>query len=143
MPDTASKQVYKGILGDASHGVFAGEVLVRKDAQRTEAHQVTRNLLLSDHATVDTQPKLEIYADDVQCTHGAAVGQLAMDAMFYLKSRGLDESQARALLVHGFAQEVIGAVEHDAVRQYADVAVAAAVLADDQPSAPAPARVVS
>ena len=143
VPDTASKQVYKGILGDASHGVFAGEVLVRKDAQRTEAHQVTRNLLLSDHAAIDTQPKLEIYADDVQCTHGAAVGQLAMDAMFYLKSRGLDESQARALLVHGFAQEVIGAVEHDAVRQYLDVAIAAAVLADDQPGASAPAGMVS
>ncbi len=124
VPGASSNEVYKGILGDASHGVFVGRVLVRPDAQHTEAHQVNKNLLLSDGAEIDTQPKLEIFADDVVCTHGAAVGQLDGEALFYLKSRGIGEDAARRLLVQGFVAEVAEAIEDDAVRQYIDSAVA-------------------
>ena len=124
-PETSSNEVYKGILANASHGVFVGQVLVRKDSQHVDAHQINKNLLLSDSAKVDTQPKLEIFADDVKCTHGAAVGRLDRDALFYLNSRGLDEREARELLVHGFVNEVIEAIEDDAVRQYADAAIVA------------------
>ena len=124
VPSASSNEVYKGILGDASHGVFVGRVLVRPDAQHTEAHQVNKNLLLSDGAEIDTQPKLEIFADDVVCTHGAAVGQLDGEALFYLKSRGIGEDAARRLLVQGFVAEVAEAIEDDAVRQYIESAVA-------------------
>ena len=105
VPGASSDEVYKGILDDDSRGVFVGHVLVRPGAQHTVAHQVNKNLLLSDGAEADTQPKLEIFADDVTCTHGAAVGQLDPAAMFYLKSRGIGEAVARALLVHGFVRE--------------------------------------
>ncbi len=123
-PGASSNEVYKGILDDASHGVFAGGVLVRPDSQQTVAHQVNKNLLLSSDAEIDTQPKLEIYADDVTCTHGAAVGQLDADALFYLKSRGIGEDVARNLLVHGFVSEVLDAIEDGAVRQHIEQAVA-------------------
>jgi Fe-S cluster assembly protein SufD len=123
VPDTSSDEVYKGILDDESHAVFVGHVLVRPDAQRISSHQVNKNLLLADRAQVDTQPKLEIFADDVTCTHGAAVGQLDQDALFYLKSRGIGEDVARGLLVHGFVNEVIEAIRDDAIRQYIDEAV--------------------
>ena len=126
-PGASSNEVYKGILGDSSHGVFAGGVLVRPDSQQTVAHQVNKNLLLSSEAEVDTQPKLEIYADDVTCTHGAAVGQLDADALFYLKSRGIGEDVARNLLVHGFVSEVLEAIEDGAVRQHVEQAVAASL----------------
>ena len=125
VPDTSSEEVYKGILDDKAHAVFVGHVLVRRDAQRIASHQVNKNLLLSGNAHVDTQPKLEIFADDVTCTHGAAVGQLDEDALFYLKSRGIGEDVARGLLVHGFVNEVIEAIADDAVRQYIDEAVRA------------------
>jgi Fe-S cluster assembly protein SufD len=123
--ETTSGQVYKGILTDTSHGVFTGRVLVRKDSQRIDAHQMNKNLLLSDTAQIDTQPKLEIFADDVKCTHGAAVGRLDQAALFYLNSRGLGELEARELLVHGFVNEVLDSIDDDAIRQYADAAVAA------------------
>jgi Fe-S cluster assembly protein SufD len=123
VPDTSSDEVYKGILNDASHGVFVGHVLVRPDAQHTAAHQVNKNIVLSDDAEVDSQPKLEIFADDVQCTHGAAVGRLDPNAIFYLNSRGLDSREAQELLVRGFVNEVLAAVTDDAVRQYTDNAV--------------------
>ncbi|MCH7608815.1 MAG: SufD family Fe-S cluster assembly protein, partial [Chloroflexi bacterium] len=118
---------YKGILDDDSRGVFVGHVLVRPGAQHTVAHQVNKNLLLSDGAEADTQPKLEIFADDVTCTHGAAVGQLDPAALFYLKSRGIGEESARALLVHGFVREIVDSIADDAVRQYTDDAVMAAL----------------
>ena len=124
-PDTASDEVFKGILNDASHGVFVGQVLVRRDSQRVVAHQVNKNLVLSDDAEVDTQPKLEILADDVQCTHGAAIGRLDPNSLFYLNARGLGEREARELLVHGFVNEVIRTIEDDAIRQYTDDAVLA------------------
>lgn len=127
VPGASSDEVYKGILDDDSRGVFVGHVLVRPGAQHTVAHQVNKNLLLSDGAEADTQPKLEIFADDVTCTHGAAVGQLDPAALFYLKSRGIGEESARALLVHGFVREIVDSIADDAVRQYTDDAVMAAL----------------
>ena len=102
---------------------------VRPGAQQTVAHQGNKNLRLVDGAEAETQPKLEIFADDVTCTHGAAVGQLDPAAMFYLKSRGIGEAVARALLVHGFVREVVDSIADDAVRQYTDDAVMAALRA--------------
>jgi Fe-S cluster assembly protein SufD len=125
VPDTSSNEVYKGILRGASHGVFVGQILVRPDAQRSSAHQINKNLVLSDDAEVDSQPKLEIFADDVQCTHGAAVGRLDPNAVFYLNSRGLDAKEAQELLIRGFVSEVSEAIEDDAIRQYTDQAILA------------------
>ncbi len=124
VPDTSSREVFKGILDGESHGVFVGHVLVRPDAQRSDAQQVNKNLLLSGAAEIDTQPKLEIFADDVKCTHGAAVGRLDPQSLYYVKSRGLGEREARQLLVHGFINEVVGAIADDAVRQFADGVIA-------------------
>ena len=106
-PDGKSDQFFKGLLAGNSRGVFRGRVMVRQDAQRTDAHQTNKNLLLSDTAKIDTQPQLEILADDVKCSHGAAVGQLQEDALFYLRSRGIDEKEAGHMLAQGFAREVI------------------------------------
>jgi Fe-S cluster assembly protein SufD len=106
-PDGKSDQFFKGLLAGNSRGVFRGQVLVRQDAQRTDAHQTNKNLLLSDTAKVDTQPQLEILADDVKCSHGAAIGQLQEDAVFYLRSRGIGEKEAGRILSQGFAREVI------------------------------------
>jgi Fe-S cluster assembly protein SufD len=105
--DGKSAQFFKGLLAGNSRGVFRGQVMVRRDAQRTDAHQTNKNLLLSDTAEADTQPQLEILADDVKCGHGAAVGQLQEDALFYLRSRGIDEKTAGHMLAQGFAREVI------------------------------------
>ena len=107
-PHGTSRQLYKGVLEGRARAVFNGKVIVRPGAQKTDAQQTNRNLLLSNEATVDTKPQLEIFADDVKCTHGAAIGQLDEDAVFYLKSRGVGEEQARAILTQGFAIEVIG-----------------------------------
>ena len=106
-PDGKSRQFFKGLMAGNSRGVFRGQVIVRQDAQRTDAHQTNKNLLLSDTARVDTQPQLEILADDVKCSHGAAVGQLQEDAIFYLRSRGIGEKDAGRILAQGFAREVI------------------------------------
>ncbi|MFA5168645.1 MAG: Fe-S cluster assembly protein SufD, partial [Candidatus Omnitrophota bacterium] len=106
-PDGKSDQFFKGLLAGSSRGVFRGHVMVRQDAQRTDAHQTNKNLLLSDTAKVDTQPQLEILADEVNCGHGAAVGQLQEDALFYLRSRGIGEKEAGRMLAQGFAREVI------------------------------------
>ena len=124
VPGAKSDEVYKGLLADKSRAVFVGSVLVRAGAQQTESHQVNKNLLLSPGAEIDTQPKLEIFADDVVCTHGAAVGQLDEGALFYLRSRGIGDEAARRLLAHGFVAESLNAIEDDAVRQYVDAAVA-------------------
>jgi Fe-S cluster assembly protein SufD len=106
-PDGKSGQFFKGLLAGNSRGVFRGRTVVRQDAQRTDAHQTNKNLLLSDNAKVDTQPQLEILADDVKCSHGAAVGQLQEDTLFYLRSRGIGEKEAGRMLAQGFAREVI------------------------------------
>jgi Fe-S cluster assembly protein SufD len=115
-PHCASREFYKGVLSGRSHGVFNGKILVRKDAQKTDAKQTNKNLLLSEEALVDTKPQLEIYADDVRCTHGATIGQLDEDALFYLRSRGLGHEDARSLLIHAFASDLIGRIPVKPVR---------------------------
>jgi Fe-S cluster assembly protein SufD len=106
-PRCTSRELYKGVLDGQSRGVFSGRVLVRHDAQKTDASQTNKNLLLSDEALVDTKPQLEIFADDVKCAHGAAVGQLDEDALFYLRSRGIGQEAAKSLLTYAFASEMV------------------------------------
>jgi Fe-S cluster assembly protein SufD len=110
MPHGTSRQLTKGILGGSARGVFRGRVIVRPDAQKTDAEQSNPNLLLSAGAEVDSKPQLEIHADDVKCRHGASIGRLDEDALFYLRARGLDEAAARELLMRGFAAEVLDAL---------------------------------
>ena len=109
-PHGSSREFYKGVLSGRSHGVFNGKIRVRKDAQKTDAKQTNKNLLLSEEALVDTKPQLEIFADDVRCTHGATIGQLDEDALFYLRSRGLGREDARSLLIHAFASDLISRI---------------------------------
>jgi len=116
-PNTFSRELYKGILDGRSHGVFNGKVYVRPIAQKTDGKQTNNTLLLSETAHVDTKPQLEIYADDVKCTHGATVGQIDQSALFYLKSRGLGNALARRLLTYAFAADVLETLEVDAVRE--------------------------
>ena len=111
-----SHQLYKGVLEDHGHGVFNGHIMVREGADGTDANQKNQNLILSDRAEVDTRPRLEIYADDVKCTHGAAVGQVDEEAVLYLRSRGLSEEAARGLLVYAFVHEMIDRIELPALR---------------------------
>jgi Fe-S cluster assembly protein SufD len=122
-PNCTSHQLYKGILDGKSRAVFNGKVFVRHGAQQTDARQTNKNLLLSNEAQVDTKPQLEIFADDVKCTHGAAVGQLDEDEMFYLSSRGLSPVLARNLLTYGFAEEVIDKIKIDSIKRELDEAV--------------------
>ncbi|WNG34013.1 Fe-S cluster assembly protein SufD [Archangium violaceum] len=109
-PRCSSRELYKGVLDDKARGTFHGKVLVRPDAQQTDARQANRNLLLSEAAMADARPQLEILADDVKCAHGATVGRLDEQALFYLRSRGIPRAQAESLLTHAFATEVVGAV---------------------------------
>jgi Fe-S cluster assembly protein SufD len=115
-PRCTSRQLYKGVLDGSARGVFYGRIIVRPDAQKTDAHQANKNLLLGDGAEVDSKPQLEIFADDVKCSHGAADGQLADDALFYLRSRGLSDAAARALLTYGFASEVVSRIRIEPIR---------------------------
>ena len=115
-PHGDSRQFYRGILGGRAHAVFGGRIIVHEGAQKTDAKQTDMNLLLSDDAVIDTQPQLEIYADDVKCTHGATVGQLDPDAIFYMKARGIPEERARGLLVFAFVNEVLERMELEPVR---------------------------
>jgi Fe-S cluster assembly protein SufD len=117
-PHCSSRQFYNGILDDHAHGVFHGRIIVHKDAQKTDAKQTNRNLLLSDDAQIDTKPQLEIYADDVKCTHGATIGQVEENALFYLRSRGIDEASARRLLLLAFANECLDRMKCREVREY-------------------------
>ena len=117
-PHCGSRQFYNGILDDHAHGVFHGRIIVHKDAQKTDAKQTNRNLLLSDDAQIDTKPQLEIYADDVKCTHGATIGQIEENALFYLRSRGIDEGSARKLLLLAFANECLDRMKEESVRSY-------------------------
>lgn len=116
--DTTSNEHYRTIADDAGRGVFKGRILIEQDAQRIEAYQSSNNLILSDNAEIDAKPELEIYADDVSCSHGATIGRLDQEALFYLRSRGVSEVDARALLIAGFAQEVIDEVPMDALREW-------------------------
>ena len=106
-----SHEVYKGILGGRARAIFNGKIIVRQDAQKTNAKQTNRALLLSDDALINTKPQLEIFADDVKCTHGAAIGQLDEDAIFYLRARGLTYAEARDMLIHAFAGEILDRVQ--------------------------------
>lgn len=118
-----SSQVYKNVLDDRSHSVFQGRIHVAPDSQKTDAHQMNRNLLLSRNAQADSKPELIIHADDVKCSHGATVGDLDQDALFYLQSRGIDPMTARNLMVRGFAAEMIEELPEDAIRAHLDVAI--------------------
>ena len=119
-PHCASHEYFNGILDDKSKGVFHGRILVREVAQKTDAKQTNKNLLLSDDATANTKPQLEIYADDVKCTHGATIGQLNEEGIFYLRSRGIGTETARRMLIHAFAGEIIERIQHQAAREEVD-----------------------
>jgi Fe-S cluster assembly protein SufD len=121
----ASRQFYNGVLNGQGHGVFHGRIIVHKDAQKTDAKQTNRNLLLSDDAQIDTKPQLEIYADDVKCTHGATIGQVEENALFYLRSRGLDEASAKHLLLLAFANECLDRMNSAQMRKYIEALVMA------------------
>jgi Fe-S cluster assembly protein SufD len=111
-----SHEIYKGILGGKARAVFNGKIIVRQDAQKTDAKQTNRALLLSDEASINTKPQLEIFADDVKCTHGAAIGQLDEDAIFYLRARGLTYFEARDMLIHAFAGDILDRVKIEPLR---------------------------
>jgi Fe-S cluster assembly protein SufD len=117
-PHCNSHEHYKGILDDKSRGVFNGKIIVRQDAQKTNAFQENNSILLSDEALVNTKPQLEIFADDVKCSHGATIGQMDDDAKFYLKSRGIGEEAIKGILLHAFASDVITSIKIESVRNY-------------------------
>jgi Fe-S cluster assembly protein SufD len=115
-PHCASREVYKGVLDGHAGGVFNGKIAVRKDAQKTDSKQSNKNLLLSEGATINTKPQLEIYADDVKCTHGATIGQIDAEAVFYLRSRGIGLAEARNLLIQAFANDILDRIKFDPLR---------------------------
>jgi len=119
-PHSFSNEFYKGIIDDNATGIFNGKIMVQRLAQKTNAYQSNKNILLSDGASVNTKPQLEIFADDVKCSHGCTVGQLDEEGMFYLRSRGIREEKARALLVHAFAMDVLEHIKPAAIRSYVD-----------------------
>ena len=116
-PHGTSHELYKGILDDKSAAVFNGRIIVRKDAQKTDSKQTNKNLVLSDDAVIDTKPELQIHADDVRCTHGATIGQLDAESLFYLQSRGIGKQQARSLLTYAFAQDIIDRIQVPHLRE--------------------------
>jgi len=116
-PHCSSREVYKGVLDGESSAVFNGKIIVRKDAQKTDSKQSNKNLLLSEKAIIDTKPALEIYADDVKCTHGATIGQIDPEAVFYLRSRGIGRQEARDLLTYAFANDVLGRIKYEPLRE--------------------------
>src|SRR5262249_7292512 len=124
-PRCTSRELYKGILGGQSTAVFNGSVIVRKDAQKTDARQSNRNLLLSRTAEINTKPELQILADDVKCTHGATIGQLDREALFYLRSRGIEHDQAQNILTYGFANELLSRMRAEDVRTRLEKTLAA------------------
>jgi len=115
-----SNELYKGIMGDSSKGVFNGKIYVRPNAQKTNAFQANRNILLTDKATVNTKPQLEIWADDVKCSHGCTTGQLDEEALFYLQARGIAKDTAQAMMLYAFAGEVLENVKHPVIKEYLD-----------------------
>jgi Fe-S cluster assembly protein SufD len=117
-PHCESRELYKGVLGGKSRGVFNGKVFVRKDAQKTNAYQSNKAMLLTKDAMIDTKPQLEIYADDVKCSHGAAIGQLDDESVFYLRSRGIGEEQARAVLIRAFANDVFDEIKLEPLHEH-------------------------
>ncbi|HZF35813.1 MAG TPA: Fe-S cluster assembly protein SufD [Candidatus Angelobacter sp.] len=115
-PQTTSAEVYKGVLDDQARAVFQGRIVVEKDAQKADGHQLNKTILLSDRAEIDTKPELEIFADDVKCSHGAAAGELDEDALFYLRARGIGQAEARRMLVEAFVGETLESISNLAVR---------------------------
>ncbi|NOZ46420.1 MAG: Fe-S cluster assembly protein SufD [Chlorobi bacterium] len=120
VPHCESRQVYKGIIDDEASAVFFGKVLVAKDAQKTNANQSNKNILLSENARINSKPQLEIYADDVTCSHGSTTGQLDKEALFYLQSRGISKEKARGMLLYGFVSEILNKIENENVRNEVD-----------------------
>ncbi len=123
MPHCNSHEIYKGILDGHARGVFNGKIFVRLDAQKTDAKQTNQTLLVSPDAQINTKPQLEIFADDVRCTHGATIGQLSDEALFYLRARGIPGDQARSLLTYAFASDVVSRIKVDAIRAQLDQAL--------------------
>lgn len=122
-PNSYSNELYKGIMDDRSKGIFNGKIFVRQDAQKTNAFQSNKNVLLSDKATVNTKPQLEIWADDVKCSHGCTTGQLDLEALFYLQSRGIQKDKARAMLLHAFASDVLENINNEAIKNYLELII--------------------
>ena len=120
VPNCNSHQVYKGVLDEESTGVFNGKIFVQKDAQKTNAYQSSKAVLLSDEASMNSKPQLEIFADDVKCSHGAAIGQVSKNELFYLLARGIDKETARGILTYAFANEIVNAVKLPPLREYLD-----------------------
>jgi Fe-S cluster assembly protein SufD len=116
-PHGTSHELYKGILDGQASAVFNGKIYVRKDAQKTDAKQTNKNLVLSEEAVINTKPELQIWADDVRCTHGATIGQLDGEAIFYLQSRGIGKSEARDLLTQAFARDILERIRVEALRE--------------------------
>ncbi|MEJ7646753.1 MAG: Fe-S cluster assembly protein SufD [Chryseolinea sp.] len=119
-PNSYSNEIYKGVMDGHSKGVFNGKIYVRPHAQKTNAFQANRNILLSDSSTVNTKPQLEIWADDVKCSHGCTTGQLDEEAMFYLQTRGIDKETSRAMMLYAFASEILNNVRHPELKTYFD-----------------------
>jgi Fe-S cluster assembly protein SufD len=117
-PGSETREVFKGVVEDRAHGVFQGKIQVRREAQQTNAHQLNKNLLLSPRAAIDSKPELEIFADDVKCSHGATIGDLDETAMFYLQARGIPEAEARRMLIEAFAADAIELVDDTAAQAY-------------------------
>ena len=130
MPHCGSHEVYKGILGGKARGVFNGKIIVREDAQKTDAKQTNKAMLLSGAAQINTKPQLEIFADDVKCTHGATVGQLDADALFYLQARGITRGDARSMLIRSFAGDIVARVKFEPLRTRLERWLLAAIPAD-------------
>jgi Fe-S cluster assembly protein SufD len=134
-PHCSSRELYKGILDGKSSGVFNGKIIVRKDAQKTDSKQSNKNLLLSEDSVINTKPQLEIYADDVKCTHGATIGQIDQEAVFYLRSRGIGLEEARSLLTQAFASDVIDKIKFEPVRARLREALVARLAQRQKPGA--------
>jgi Fe-S cluster assembly protein SufD len=120
--------LYKGILDGKSTGVFNGKIFVRQDAQKTNAFQSNRNILLSKEASMNTKPQLEIFADDVKCSHGATTGQLDEDMLFYLRARGIGLDKAKALLMYAFAADIINQIKIESVKHYIENAISGRLI---------------
>jgi Fe-S cluster assembly protein SufD len=132
-PHCTSHELYKGILDDQARGVFNGKIYVHQDAQKTDAKQTNKTLLLSEDAVINTKPQLEIFADDVKCTHGATIGQLAEEAIFYLRSRGIGQEDARSLLTFAFANDIIGRIKVEPIRAQLEEVLLAGRPSPDRP----------
>jgi Fe-S cluster assembly protein SufD len=122
-PNSYSNELYKGVIDDSAKGVFNGKIYVRPNAQKTNAFQANKNILLTDRATVNTKPQLEIWADDVKCSHGCTTGQLDEEALFYLQTRGISKETARAMMLYAFAVELLETIKHESIKNYIDALI--------------------